>query len=240
VPVSLGSSLAIGISEGIAGAVGGLASRRAADAIGDSKVDSVLTKVSATGAFFGSRGVIIGFSRALGLPRPLAVPLASLLASLISELTKAAGRSHASQNSTIDSNKNFLSDLDPGEIVGDIAKWLVYDALDDGGLSFIPSCGSPESPVSLLAASSGYGAISALASALIRDIILRLEGRLSTKPLPARSYKYFQAGLEGAVLFGCYKASVLALQAVAPDSLNTKFIFDQIIEELEEDIEALK
>jgi hypothetical protein len=73
------------MSEFIAGAIGGTLSRTAADILGDKKKDSLTTKISTTGAFFGTRGVIRGLARIAGLPRPLALALSSLIASLISE-----------------------------------------------------------------------------------------------------------------------------------------------------------
>eukprot|EP01031_Cornospumella_fuschlensis_P024225 gene24225-29295_t len=234
VPVSLGSSVAIGISEGVAGAIGALASRKTADAIGDKKLDSLLTKITATGAFFGSRGIIIAASRILGLPRPLSLPVASVVASIISESTKAAGR-YSQPLEPGQKAEPFSERLDAGEIIGDITKWLVFDFLDDRRLLFQ----NVDQDLDHIIASATYGALSALAGALTRDLVLGLEKHLpASKSKPDVFIKsYYQSALEGAVLFGCYQSIVSALQFVAPQSLGIKFIFNNLLEDLEESLE---
>lgn len=92
-PITLNSLIAGTAAEACAGAVGAVASRGVADALGDKKVDSLLTKTTSTGAFFGSRGVLRLFARLLGLPRPLAIGFASILASVVSENVKITSRS---------------------------------------------------------------------------------------------------------------------------------------------------
>lgn len=237
VPVSLGSSVAIGISEGVAGAIGAVASRKAADAIGDKKVDSILTKITATGAFFGSRGVIIAASRILGLPRPLALPVASVVASIISESTKAAGR-YAQPLEPGQKPEPFLDRLDAGEVIGDITKWLLFDYLDDRHVLFQ----NVDRDLDHIAASATYGAISALAGALTRDLVLSLEKHLpASKSKPDVFIKsYYQSALEGAVLFGCYQSIVSALQQVAPESMRIKFVFNNLLEDLEGTLESIE
>jgi hypothetical protein len=65
VPMTLDSALSIGVSEIFAGAVAGALSRKQADLLGDKKKDSLRTKVSSTGAFFGVSGLARGFARYL-------------------------------------------------------------------------------------------------------------------------------------------------------------------------------
>ncbi len=92
-PITFDSLIAGTAAEACAGVVGAIASRGVADALGDKKVDSLLTKTTTTGAFFGSRGVLRLFARFLGMPRPLAIAFASILASLVSENVKISSRS---------------------------------------------------------------------------------------------------------------------------------------------------
>eukprot|EP01039_Chlorochromonas_danica_P007088 gene7088-7839_t len=230
VPISLGSSVAIGISEGIAGAVGGLASRRTADVIGDRKIDNVISKVTSTSAFFGTRGLLRGISVALGLPRAISIPLIAIVASVISEATKAAQR-HSSTGKEED--LPLTERLDPAEIVGDVTKWLVYDALDDNHFVFHPTNAVEDFLTSAL-----YGAVASVLAATFRDAVFVFEDKMPEESrLPRKMVKsYTQSALEGAALFGCYQMMVLVLERIAPESMSAKFIFNQLLEVLEKDI----
>lgn len=129
VPRSLDTAIAYGLSEGVSGSISGLISRGATNVIGIKKIDSLKTKVTTTGAFFGTRGLIRVFGRVLGLPGPLIIVLASLFASIISEITKANGRNADNADKIIHNEFMNQQTLDYPEILGDIAKWLVYDIL---------------------------------------------------------------------------------------------------------------
>ena len=64
--------------------MGGLFSRSTANALGVSKKDSMSIKIATTASSFGLRQVALnGFTRVLGIPRPLAMMIAALIASAI-------------------------------------------------------------------------------------------------------------------------------------------------------------
>jgi hypothetical protein len=155
---------------------------------------------------------------------------------VISESAKAIGRSKLSPEQR-KSQEPFTEQLDPGEIVGDVVKWLSFDALDDGKVIFKGVNNDLESVL----ASSSYGAISAFAGSISRDIVLALERRMPAGRGKAGGMlkSYSQSAVEGAVLFGCYQVIVLILQMIFPESLSMKFVFNNIIEELEGTIETL-
>lgn len=255
IPNSIGSAIAISVSEGLAGVAGGLAARGTAKVIGDVKIDSISTKLSSTGAFFGTRGFIRGASVALGIPRSLAVPVASVLATVVSERTKAVGR-----NATI-LMKSEAEQLPLQEIAGDVSKWLTYDALEDNIHLALTLPGD-------IAVSAGFGAVSSFCGALVRDGLtydMWAPFNFSNSPtekyptaLPAAAAfsnrkielpsvstrkklahpsgmmkKYSQLVLEGAILFASYKA-ITGLEAmVAPESFEIKFAFDAFLEMME-------
>lgn len=102
--------LAIFVSEGTAGFVGGLASRVVASLIGDKKRDTSFLKGTTSGAYFGIRGAIKSTAAFLGLPRPVATLVADVAASLIAESAKAIGRKTAE-------DEDFFYDLLEGGVV---------------------------------------------------------------------------------------------------------------------------
>ena len=64
--------------------MGGLISRSTANVLGVTKKDSLSTKIATTASSFGLRQVALsGFTRVLGIPRPLAMMMAALIASAI-------------------------------------------------------------------------------------------------------------------------------------------------------------
>lgn len=228
VPISLGSTFAITVAEATAGAIGGLASRRTADAIGDKKIDNVATKLQSTSAYFVARSIFFRVNVLLGLPRPLARIAATVLASIVSEGTKARGRR---ENAAAAGEK-----LEGPEIINDIAKWLSYDALDTMGPNSLDS-------LEKVGFSFIYGAVSAFIGCSARDVFLST--RYRPKPDGSQTANvrdslkvasYSQSILEGAVLFGCYKIIVEVLEVTLPSSLTTKFLFDQMLETFEEDV----
>ena len=121
--------IAFACADSFSGTVGALASRSIATSIGDVKLDSLATKVSATSAYFGARGIFRAVEVALGLPRPLAVASSTVLAAVVSETFKGISRG---KGFVLDKNEETESEksesLDLPEISGDITKWLVYDA----------------------------------------------------------------------------------------------------------------
>lgn len=238
VPGDLETATAIGFSEAIAGAVGGLASRGAARAIGDKKIDTVQTKVAITGAFFGARGLILVICQLLGFPRTLSVPLSSIAATVISESAKAFGR--------------YVEDVGPSEklrfpeVVGDITKWLTYDAFED---TFLGDSGMDFVTESAYAAA--FGAIAAVAGSIIHDVLSHLEEIPSpssvqwSKLLGSRNLRqsvthYSQVLVEGAMLFGFYKLFTSIEEKSLPNEFKKKFFFDQLLEMLEEDVSKIE
>eukprot|EP00596_Hydrurales_sp_CCMP1899_P010482 CAMPEP_0119039296 /NCGR_PEP_ID=MMETSP1177-20130426/8693_1 /TAXON_ID=2985 /ORGANISM="Ochromonas sp, Strain CCMP1899" /LENGTH=320 /DNA_ID=CAMNT_0007002977 /DNA_START=354 /DNA_END=1316 /DNA_ORIENTATION=- len=177
VPMSLASAVSIGVSEVFSGAVGGAISRQTAIILGDQKKDTLRTKVSSTGAFFGARGVAGGLARALGLPRPLAVLCGTIAGSLVSEGTKAAGRSDSEQNNrkgTLDIKKSTIleeSGLKGSEISGDIVKWLVYDALEDKVMMNYPDF------LIRVVLTFLVGCVSAISAIIVKDIGMEMESK---------------------------------------------------------------
>lgn len=261
-PVSWEGYVAIGISEAIAGGIGGYASRTAANAIGDKKKDTLITKISSTGVFFGSRSVIGVAARAMGIPRPLIRPIASVAGSILSEGTKALGRKSAlSRKSKAKMSKrrykkalqkqeldrsNILFDEDealgPPEIVGDISKWLVYDALMDTKIRLLSSGFIAEDLSSFT-----YGAFAAVVGLMMRDLTAAYLSNSTeakggnhqrSKELFIPSYK--DAAIEGGILFGCYMVIMQLFKLVLPENVNGKFLINQLIENVENHLISLK
>ena len=120
------AAVSVAVADAVAGAVGGIASRKTASIIGDVKKDSLQTKVGASTAFFGARGLIRGASRVLGMPQPLAILCASALGTVVSEAAKAAGRNSDNMLRPIREEKESLN---APEIIGDVSRWLSYDLI---------------------------------------------------------------------------------------------------------------
>lgn len=228
VPTSLGATAAITISETVAGAIGGVASRGTAKVIGDAKKDSLITKVQTTSVYFLSRTIFLRTSMVLGFPRPLARVTSTLLASIVSEQTKAKGRSEK------DSEK-----LEIPEIVNDVTKWLAFDALESMGPFHFTN-----DPLHTISIAFLYGAISAFLGSITRDVYMTVGKNQQTRrqflggKQPGDHSTYLQAVIEGAMLFGCYQTIMEILQVAFPQSLTTKFLFDQVLETMEADIQA--
>jgi hypothetical protein len=84
VPAKFSNAAASILAESAAGAVGALISRGTANVLGDKKKDTLGTKLSTTGVYFGARQVAVTcLNRFVGVPRPLALLLAALLSSVI-------------------------------------------------------------------------------------------------------------------------------------------------------------
>lgn len=120
------ASVSIAVAEFVAGAVGGIASRSAAEVIGDKKKDSIETKVTTTSTFFGVRGLLTAISRLSGLPQPVAVVCAVTLGTLVSEIAKSVGRNNDNLLRPLEEEKESL---EAPEIFGDISRWLSYSAI---------------------------------------------------------------------------------------------------------------
>lgn len=84
VPTKVANAIAGVFAEVAAGGMGGLISRSTANVLGVTKKDSLSTKIATTASSFGLRQVALsGFTRVLGVPRPLAMMIAALIASAI-------------------------------------------------------------------------------------------------------------------------------------------------------------
>ena len=190
--------------------------------IGDKKIDSVFAKVKTTSAYFASRTLIYRLNLILGLLRPLARFSAAVIASFLSEQTKAKDRQQ----------RSLGEKLEIPEIVSDVVKWLVYDALDDSNWL--------DNQINPILLSFLFGGISAIVGTIACDISIATSAKQHSKAELLTSKRklrtYSQAVLEGGVLFGCYESIVELLDLIYPQSLSTKFLFDQIIETLEKDI----
>jgi hypothetical protein len=234
VPSDYETAIAIGISEAFAGAIGGIVSRRTAEAIGDKKKDTIITKISATSAFFGTRGLTQGFCKILGVPAPLSKVIASIIASVVSEGTKAAGRS--SQHHQQQGQQKQVEKLDVSEISGDITKWIAYDFLTDQNTIVVTQFLNPQ------ISSIVFGSMAACIGLSVKEIYLIKKNKLNFSLLKNDNkedswrLKYTQASLEGGTLFGSYSMINNLLRNIVPEDLNEKFVFNQIVETIEKTI----
>ena len=135
--------LAAGITEAVAGSIGGLASRSVAQALGNEKRDQPLLKAASSGAFFGVRGITRTLAKLSGLPRPLQILIGSLLGSVGSLLVKFFGRYLYDQrvhgtlswagwvpDEKFEHSVDGIGEvLDVPEVASDVMKWLAYDLL---------------------------------------------------------------------------------------------------------------
>ena len=240
------TAVAVGASDAVAGIVGGLASRGAAAVLGDIKTDSLQTKLQTTSAFFGTRGLVRGLALVLGVPRPVAILSSAIFAAIVAEEAKAAGRE-------ADNSMKDLKDketLDGPEIIGDVSKWLIYDLL----LNYCSDSLHPgvmlETGLSL-----GCGGVAACSSLFLAEILVSLQyqqykkctkkwnrrpdhmhrhtspqakevPRKAPEPPSTRSIQpYWQATLEGSVLFASYDILGRLLGSVNPAGSSIRFAF---------------
>lgn len=224
-PESWADVLAIGVSEGVAGLVGGLASVVIENIIGDKRKDSALLEEAITGVYFGARGLFRGLAQVAGLPRPVAVLFADIAGSLASEGAKAFGRERANRlDKNVDEIEIFRSGPDSAitnkdppkkerftlvpiqEVIFDVVKWVAYDLLVTD---------YAEVPTAIAARS---GCLAGLTAVLVVEFLRLFWIEESAKSindvdLPTRLYR---ASIEGAVLFAVYEASLVYCNLIFP------------------------
>jgi hypothetical protein len=110
------------------------------------------------------------------------------------------------------------------EVAGDICKWMVFDSLVSNSL-MITLTGIEITSLHML-----YGAIAAVAGKCLEDLTPL------TLPKDNKPIKYSQIAAEGAVLFGTYKGTLTLLNCVLPDNWNKAFLFESVLEKMEETI----
>lgn len=245
IPENTDSAFAIGISEAVAGGIGGLISRGVANVVGDKKVDSVETKVTSTSAYFGVRSVTRGFARLVGLPAPIALVLASLTGSIALETTKASFRSRSEdkkpQNSkTRDDEglaKTMMSVISVREIVGDVTKWIVFDL-------FVQAMPIAAIGVEKNLLYFALGSAAALTGNFVKLVLP--SNRVSVwdqavggllKPDKSVLVSFSQAALEGGVLFMTYSFALYEAQELIPNQFNMNFFFNSLLTGAEQSIE---
>jgi hypothetical protein len=263
VPSTLEAATAVAISEAIAGSVSGVISRSTANAIGDTKKDSLNTKIAATTAFFGTRGLLSTAARILGLPKPVAFLASVVISAVVSELAKAAGRQ--SDNAIKSIKSEIQVKLNVPEVAGDMTKWIVYDVLyhyDHHGPDMIDQS----------VMSFSYGATAAMAGVLMNFTVTALQlwyqrlllaggtgtaardmtqHRPDADARPARVSKtrhtdklllspqllrLGQASLEGGVMFLSFQTVLSMLAMTVPPKYNYKFAFNSFLEYMQSDL----
>ena len=233
------AAVSIAVAEAIAGGVGGLFSRRFAIAIGDIKEDSQGTKVLTTAAFFGVRGFSRVISRLAGLPRPLALVLSSLLASFAAEKTKEErrkiqGKEKISEEDE-EEDESVKEIITAGEIIGDLTKWIAFDSF----IEFVPETFTKDPGLKSLSFFA-IGSVSAITGAAVRELISPRNDTQSTDEEKKKivALKLGQASFEGGILFLIYKFVSDFLMVSLPEGFRIKFIFSQLMDEIEEEIET--
>jgi hypothetical protein len=221
VPSDIDGYIALLSADAISGAFGAILSRTVADIVGDKKRDTTITKVLTTGSFFGSRGIARAGFQLLGLPRPVAILLSSLFASFVSEEAKFLSRKSAESalsNSSSSSPASFNETLSFREIYSDVSKWLVFDTLIETDPIF--SLNDARYFV--------YGSVSAVIALFVKGDKTKDDNKESY------SVKLVKTGLEGGVLFLSYEEFLNFLGKVVPKDLNMRFLFNSVIEDLED------
>lgn len=251
VPQSVNTAIAIAISGGVAGVVGGAVSRKTADFLGDKKKDSLQTKLSTTGAFFGTRGLVRGIATIMGFPRPLVLLCSSLAASLVSEFAKQQGRTRSQdiEGSSSDEERG----LQGSEITGDITKWLVYDYLEDEMKRVMHI---DDNFPQMLFATFGVGCVAAAVSFVVKELGSKLDSFDSKSaqfsPLSSTTniavdsdgdnklplnVRFIDSAIEGGVLFATFQATLSVINMIVPPDLNKPFVFNSLIETIEKTID---
>jgi hypothetical protein len=262
VPSTLEAATAVAISEAIAGSVSGVLSRETANAIGDTKKDSLNTKIAATTAFFGTRGLLSTAARILGLPKPVAFLASVIIGAVVSELAKAAGRQ--SDNAIKSLKSEIQVKLNVPEVAGDMTKWIVYDVLyhyDHHGPDMIDQS----------VMSFSYGATAAMAGVLMNlavtalqlwyQRLLRTGTGTATQDMAQHDFdadtrpvrvsktrntdkllqspqllRLGQASLEGGVMFLSFQTVLSMLAMTVPPKYNYKFAFNSFLEYVQSDL----
>lgn len=244
VPENVDGVIAISLAEAVSGALGGFASRRVADLIGDKKRDTAITKITSTSAFFGARGLVRIIASVVGLPRPLAIVLGSLLGSLTSDAAKYIGRNSKRKNqalvkSILESSSLENDNVTWPEVAGGLSKWVVYDLFS----SYL-SLGKDDSNFIIL--DTEYfllGVLAAWCGDLVKENLFRSnkasnKSKNVTDQVPAIDIgqRYSRVGLEGGVLFLSYETILKLVKSIVPDQFNEKLMFSKAFELVEEEV----
>lgn len=108
-PSSLNDALAIGISEGASGFIGGVAVKFASLIDGNKQdKDSTLTNGGASGIFFATRGALRALAEILGGSTILVNVGSLILATIISEVVKLRGRTISQQQTRVGDGPTML------------------------------------------------------------------------------------------------------------------------------------
>jgi hypothetical protein len=238
VPMTVDTAISITISEFFAGSAGGAVSRIAANIIGDKKKDSFQTKVSTTGAFFGTRAAVRGLARMAGLPRPLALLCSSVVASVVSETLKGIGRKQRQEEEegaggiVTDADQAERQGLKASEIAGDVSKWLIYDYLEDRCREVI----DPDRDfVQLVLVTFFIGCVAATAATALKAFIEQRNQDPTGKepPFDPDRGDYFALAIEGGVLFASFQVVLKVVKMTVPSELNQPFVFNSFIRDFE-------
>ena len=238
--------IALILAETVAGVIGGLSSRKVAEILKDKKKDGNLLKGFTTGAFFGSRSILRSFGRLLGLPRPIAIIVASVLSSVISECVKFVGRIYQKNKNLRLKNDNILSidkedeeskSISFNEISSDVSKWVIYDLLREFTIQQKIDVGSPE-----IIKGIEYFAYGAFASFIASYFVKYNYFKLFNSSRNVSSVVWKEV-LEGGILFLFYEEFQKVF--TSSDTINSikilqqKFFFNELIEDIEQQIETL-
>ena len=187
----LNSLIASTAAQGLAGVIAAGASRTTANILQDKKKDNIVTKLSTTGIFFSSRAFFRTILKLCGVPRPLSLLFGSLLGSYLAELAKVISRdqytihdtthntNYTYTNTTITAyntittirdlsnlfspNSTSRNVISLTEVYADVAKWLVYDELEE----YIPLTSS-DFPIQAISYFI-FGSIATIISYLIKS-----------------------------------------------------------------------
>jgi len=227
-------------AEALSGAVGALSSRRVATLLKDKKKDSNSVKALGAGLFFGSRSIIRTSCRLIGLPRSLSIIVAAVVASLISEALKVGSRLQKAKTLTksrplsIESSKPITEYIDSEEkqvisvkeIGSDVSKWLIYDGLSEA--TRVPFLSDSNNPLLLPLVYTLNGGISSLISSFVK---ITGNDKISNQ-------NRLKEVIEGAILFLCYEEFQEILLYLGKGTfLDQKFMFDEVIEKIEDIVE---
>lgn len=233
------TSLAYSVADLFSGAIGAVASREAANKLGDQKKDTLLTKVKTTSVYFGARTVIRNVETLMGMPKPLVRLTTPLIASIVSEMIKASSRGGGV---VLDANdlpkrEDFKERLDVPEIVGDMSKWLIYDFWydSDAALSVrfgetMLASGSVDNFLQPQVSCFLIGGAAATAGAMISKILHKEQciSQTSAKELA-------KVALEGALLFGIFQITLDLCEHFVPDNFNFPLgftLFENVLKKL--------
>ena len=148
--------------------------------------------------------------------------------------TKAAARSldieihshaHATTESLLDlaEPEVGIELMQTSEICADLTKWLIYDVLESQVHHFLPNYEVAQVvPIFFV----GF-----LAAAASRKVEAALDADVRAD-LPSLQ----KTALEGGILFSVFHVVLKGIHAVVPESLNTKYPLNEVVESLEEEV----